>query len=271
MKDLEKLLEEIYSEKENFINYGRGIKGFSHSGKNKKQNEKVLYREIRKNLYPTNNNKKINSAAFSYLLEYPCIGPMELCKRQEIRENTSKINQVTNKIIREMPDKNTLFLDSTFKHLKEITDGAKIRHGLAIIQGTNYIPPKTYPEIRNELFKLQKEILDHEMDPIMKSFHLHYYFVKIHPLEDGNGRSARVLSNAYLYKNNIFPQSIHPAFRQKYINYLEKANKSREDVFDLNEITPEQKTLYHFFGKSILYSYKEGLHNLKTCKKHMTK
>lgn len=60
-----------------------------------------------------------------------------------------------------------------------------------------YIPPE-YSEVEsllNELITYLNESTDH---PIIKAAVIHYQLVTIHPFEDGNGRTARILSSYYL-------------------------------------------------------------------------
>lgn len=60
-----------------------------------------------------------------------------------------------------------------------------------------YIPPE-YSEVEsllNELITYLNESTDH---PIIKAAVVHYQLVTIHPFEDGNGRTARILSSYYL-------------------------------------------------------------------------
>ena len=48
----------------------------------------------------------------------------------------------------------------------------------------------------------------------------HIQFEQIHPFEDGNGRTGRLLINFELLKNNIAPIVIPKEERTKYFNYL---------------------------------------------------
>ncbi len=60
-----------------------------------------------------------------------------------------------------------------------------------------YIPPEycDIPKLLDELETYIKESDDH---PIIKAAILHYQLVTIHPFEDGNGRTARIMSNYLL-------------------------------------------------------------------------
>lgn len=58
---------------------------------------------------------------------------------------------------------------------------------------------------------------------------LHYKFVCIHPFDDCNGRTSRLLMNYVLFRNNYPPIIIKSADKKNYLNALNKA-----DVGDIN-------------------------------------
>ncbi len=60
-----------------------------------------------------------------------------------------------------------------------------------------YIPPEwnEVPQLLDELISYVAESNDH---PIIKAAIIHYQLVTIHPFEDGNGRTARIMSNYFL-------------------------------------------------------------------------
>ena len=63
-----------------------------------------------------------------------------------------------------------------------------------------YIPPE-YSEVPTLLDELLKYINDSEDHPLIKAAVIHYQLVTIHPFEDGNGRTARIISSYYLSLN----------------------------------------------------------------------
>ena len=63
-----------------------------------------------------------------------------------------------------------------------------------------YIPPE-YSEIPTLLDELLKYINDSDDHPLIKAAVIHYQLVTIHPFEDGNGRTARIISSYYLSLN----------------------------------------------------------------------
>lgn len=79
-----------------------------------------------------------------------------------------------------------------------------------------YIPPdyREVPTLLEELFKYVNESNDH---PLIKAAVIHYQLVTIHPFEDGNGRTARILSNYYLSLNGYGFKNIGSL--EEYMSY----------------------------------------------------
>ena len=48
----------------------------------------------------------------------------------------------------------------------------------------------------------------------------HIEFERIHPFEDGNGRTGRIILNKHLLDNGLAPIFITPQMREFYINYI---------------------------------------------------
>ena len=63
-----------------------------------------------------------------------------------------------------------------------------------------YIPPE-YSEVPTLIDELFKYIHDSDDHPLIKAAIIHYQLVTIHPFEDGNGRTARIISSYYLSLN----------------------------------------------------------------------
>lgn len=80
----------------------------------------------------------------------------------------------------------------------------------------SYIPPERneVQSLLNELFEYVDKSDDH---PLIKAAVIHYQLVTIHPFEDGNGRTARILSNYYLSLNGYGFKNIGSL--EEYISY----------------------------------------------------
>lgn len=114
-----------------------------------------------------------------------------------------------------------IILDIHFKILKSIDDqnAGRYRNISVRISGSNTILPN-HLKVSS---LMQKLIQDLELikDPIHKALFAHYQLVTVHPFTDGNGRTARLLMNYILIKNDYPPLIIPPKDRLKYLRALE--------------------------------------------------
>lgn len=87
------------------------------------------------------------------------------------------------------------------------------------IQGSEHIPPE--PEKVPNLMNYYVYNYNHdEQDIFTKIARYHIEFERIHPFEDGNGRTGRLLINYELLKNNLPPVVIAKEDRVKYFEFL---------------------------------------------------
>jgi Fic family protein len=63
-----------------------------------------------------------------------------------------------------------------------------------------------------------------QLHPVEYAATLHRDFIYIHPFEDGNGRTARLIMNHALLSTGYPPVIISPAFKHEYIQALEKSH-----------------------------------------------
>lgn len=69
-----------------------------------------------------------------------------------------------------------------------------------------YTPPEGEQIIREKLAQLESFINDEsksDLDPLIKMALIHYQFEAIHPFNDGNGRTGRILNVLYLIQQNL--------------------------------------------------------------------
>ena len=75
-----------------------------------------------------------------------------------------------------------------------------------------------------------------ETHPLIKAAFVHLYFVHVHPFDDGNGRSARALSNLYLMKqdyqfiNFLAPSDYFDHHRSEYYRAIQNAQAHDSDA-----------------------------------------
>lgn len=75
-----------------------------------------------------------------------------------------------------------------------------------------------------------------ELDPLLKAGLGHFWFVTLHPFEDGNGRMARAVADLLLARADGSPQRFYSMSaqirneRKKYYDILERSQRSSLDV-----------------------------------------
>lgn len=69
------------------------------------------------------------------------------------------------------------------------------------------------------------------MHTALQAAELHYNFVAVHPLDDGSGRTARLLMNHHLLRHGYPPGIIEVAHRGAYLSALDQANEGRCEGF----------------------------------------
>lgn len=102
---------------------------------------------------------------------------------------------------------------------KDIKDTEGYRKVTAFIRGSEHIPPE--PEKVPNLMNYFVYNYNHdEQDNFTKIAKYHIELEKIHPFEDGNGRTGRLLINYELLKNNLPPVVISKDDRVRYFEFL---------------------------------------------------
>lgn len=117
-------------------------------------------------------------------------------------------------------------------HLLRNNFAGLIRKGRIYISGSNYVPPPggiVCERLIDELFEwFNKNKVS--MHPVLLACLMHFYFVSIHPFEDGNGRMCRLIMNYILFKNNYPMYDLPYSIRKSYYKTLENANLKEDDM-----------------------------------------
>ncbi len=101
----------------------------------------------------------------------------------------------------------SLFID-LMQTIKETEAGIRTEPGTVIANPNTrkiiYWPPEGEELIRNLLVNLESYIYEKNgPDPLIKMAVIHYQFEAIHPFDDGNGRTGRILNILYLIEMNL--------------------------------------------------------------------
>ena len=102
---------------------------------------------------------------------------------------------------------------------QDIRDTEGYRKVQVFIRGSEHIPPE--PSNINNLMQYYVYNYNNDQNDVFyKIANYHMEFESIHPFEDGNGRTGRILINCELLKNNIAPVVIEKEDRAKYFEML---------------------------------------------------
>lgn len=85
------------------------------------------------------------------------------------------------------------------------------------------------------------------------AFDAHHRIVSIHPFDDGNGRTARLLMNLMLLRGGYVPVAVGPKDRQEYIDSINKAQ------MDGDEGAPDFQRFMHGQLASTMQEYVDDL------------
>lgn len=120
--------------------------------------------------------------------------------------------------LRERPLSTNLFIDIV-RTIKQVDLGVRRVPNTALKNALNevvYTPPVGEAVIREKLTNLEQFIhAQDDLDPLVKMAVMHYQFEAIHPFEDGNGRTGRILNLLYLVEQGLL--DIPVLFLSRYI------------------------------------------------------
>lgn len=129
---------------------------------------------------------------------------------------------------------------------RDIKDTKSYRTVQVFIQGSEHIPPK--PEKINNLMNyFVYNYNNDKQDIFTKIAKYHIEFESIHPFEDGNGRTGRLLINYELLKNNLPPVVISKNDRVKYFEFL-RNNDITNFAEWLNDLSIKERERIDKFG-----------------------
>lgn len=109
-------------------------------------------------------------------------------------------------------------------------NAGKWRDCQVVISGSTHTPPPAFrlQELMERFFVAFREKEDAGEHPLLIAAYLHEELVRIHPFIDGNGRTARLLSNLYLLRHGYIIVNIKgsPESRMAYYQSLERSHQT---------------------------------------------
>lgn len=122
---------------------------------------------------------------------------------------------------------------------QDIKNTKGYRNVSVMIRGSEHIPPSPKQINNLMMYFIYNYNHDENTDIFYKIANYHLEFEGIHPFEDGNGRTGRILINFELLKNNIPPIVIPREERTKYFEFLR--NKDVEGLANWLKVLSENE------------------------------
>ena len=155
------------------------------------------------------------------LVDKVSIGGKELRELYEVTNNQKAYRFIKNRLEEGAALDEELIKDIHQVVMENILDGGLYRSYNVRITGAGFTPPD-WTEVRNNMkwFIADFEAKKSDLDSIELAAFVHAEFVRIHPFQDGNGRTARLLLNFMLMKAGYQPVIIEAKDRPVYYESL---------------------------------------------------
>ncbi|WP_103333175.1 Fic family protein [Pseudotabrizicola formosa] len=118
--------------------------------------------------------------------------------------------------------------------------GGQFRNERVKISGSDHVPPKTWKEVMSQMEQWEAWSRDNRDAPApIRAAVLHAWLAHIHPFIDGNGRTARAISNLELIRAGYPPLIIRKKERDRYIDALSQSD-SAGDIASFMDLIMER-------------------------------
>jgi Fic family protein len=134
----------------------------------------------------------------------------------------------------------------------EVPLGFKKLPNYLVMRNLKTTPPEKVEEEINNLTSWY-EANKGKIHPLKLAAEFHARFESIHPFEDGNGRTGRILLNAILLEHNYPPLIIRKTARIAYFSSLEAFDKGHKDKLERFLLDKIKDTFEKFFKVYVKY------------------
>lgn len=180
-----------------------------------------------------------------------------LPKGKDLREvyetrNTREANELLFRHGIKITIKDILSLHRTLVKETGVASGFKQVPNFLWMRNLETAPPEKVEEEMNALVNWYSESKG-RLHPLKTAAEFHSRFERIHPFEDGNGRTGRILINAILLENRYPPLIIRKTTRRAYFSALEAYDGGYKLKFERFLLEKFKDTFNKFFKMYVRY------------------
>lgn len=141
------------------------------------------------------------------------------------------LDNALNRLTELAKDKNSVTNISQLHEIHSLLLGDRSGAGMfrnerVFIRGSKHTPPKTWKEIMTQMEEWEKWSIENATLPApIRAAILHAWLAHIHPYIDGNGRTARAISNLEFIRTGYPPIIIKKKERDRYIESLAESDE----------------------------------------------
>ena len=185
------------------------------------------------------------------------LGENVVPKNKDLREvyetrNTREAHELLFKNKIKINIKDIINIHSVLVKDTGVQSGFKKLPNYLVMRDLKTTPPEKVEEEISSLISWYGNNKD-KIHPIKLVSEFHARFERIHPFEDGNGRTGRILVNAILLENNFPPLIIRKTARIAYFSSLEAFDKGHKDKLERFLLDKIKNTFEKFFKVYVKY------------------
>jgi Fic family protein len=185
------------------------------------------------------------------------LGENVVPKNKDLREvyetrNTREAHELLFKNKIKINIKDILYVHSILVKDTGVQFGFKKLPNYLAMRNLKTTPPEKVEEEMNRLISWYESNKD-KIHPLRLAAEFHARFESIHPFDDGNGRTGRILLNAILLEHSYSPLIIRKTARIAYFSSLEAFDKGYKDKLERFLLEKIKDTFEKFFKVYVKY------------------
>jgi len=185
------------------------------------------------------------------------LGENVVPKNKDLREvyetrNTREAHELLFKSRIKINIKDIINIHSILVKDTEVQLGFKKIPNYIAMRNLKTTPPEKVEEEMKKLLSWYESNRD-KIHPLRLATEFHARFEKIHPFDDGNGRTGRILLNAILLEHNYPPLIIRKTARIAYFSSLDAFDKGYKDKLERFLLDKIKDTFEKFFKVYVKY------------------